>query len=160
MLGPNLAPLQKRYLILTVEPSIQPHSFFLSSFCFPLSTFSLLNFVCHTCFKRQEKLHRCGQCKFAHYCDRTCQKDAWLNHKNECSAIKRYGKVPNENIRSEGLPMTGLGVFKCQAGTAEVTAFPAPECQAESQCLRSSTPVTPLGLRGTLRDTVIPNCSS
>uniref|UniRef100_A0A2K5L124 [histone H3]-lysine(4) N-trimethyltransferase n=1 Tax=Cercocebus atys TaxID=9531 RepID=A0A2K5L124_CERAT len=60
---------------------------------------SLVNFVCHTCFKRQEKLHRCGQCKFAHYCDRTCQKDAWLNHKNECSAIKRYGKVPNENIR-------------------------------------------------------------
>ncbi|XP_007175368.2 histone-lysine N-methyltransferase SMYD1 isoform X1 [Balaenoptera acutorostrata] len=60
---------------------------------------SLVNVVCHTCFKRQEKLHRCGQCKFAHYCDRTCQKDAWLNHKNECSAIKRYGKVPNENIR-------------------------------------------------------------
>ncbi|XP_063141845.1 histone-lysine N-methyltransferase SMYD1 isoform X3 [Rattus norvegicus] len=60
---------------------------------------SLINFVCHTCFKRQERLHRCGQCKFAHYCDRTCQKDAWLNHKNECSAIKRYGKVPNENIR-------------------------------------------------------------
>uniref|UniRef100_G3T0S9 [histone H3]-lysine(4) N-trimethyltransferase n=1 Tax=Loxodonta africana TaxID=9785 RepID=G3T0S9_LOXAF len=60
---------------------------------------SLINSVCHTCFKRQEKLHRCGQCKFAHYCDRTCQKDAWLNHKNECSAIKRYAKVPNENIR-------------------------------------------------------------
>ncbi|CAH7140432.1 histone-lysine N-methyltransferase SMYD1 [Phodopus roborovskii] len=60
---------------------------------------SLVNVVCHTCFKRQETLHRCGQCKFAHYCDRTCQKDAWLNHKNECSAIKRYGKVPNENIR-------------------------------------------------------------
>ncbi|EGW03663.1 SET and MYND domain-containing protein 1 [Cricetulus griseus] len=63
---------------------------------------SLINVVCHTCFKRQEKLHRCGQCKFAHYCDRTCQKDAWLNHKNECSAIKRYGKVPNENIRLAG----------------------------------------------------------
>ncbi|MBV99818.1 Histone-lysine N-methyltransferase SMYD1, partial [Eschrichtius robustus] len=63
------------------------------------SNLCLVNVVCHTCFKRQEKLHRCGQCKFAHYCDRTCQKDAWLNHKNECSAIKRYGKVPNENIR-------------------------------------------------------------
>ncbi|KAM8939884.1 histone-lysine N-methyltransferase SMYD1 isoform 2-T2 [Pelodytes ibericus] len=55
--------------------------------------------VCHTCFKRQEKLQRCGQCKFAHYCDRTCQKDAWVNHKNECSAIKKLGKAPNENIR-------------------------------------------------------------
>uniref|UniRef100_A0A8C3F4S9 [histone H3]-lysine(4) N-trimethyltransferase n=1 Tax=Chrysemys picta bellii TaxID=8478 RepID=A0A8C3F4S9_CHRPI len=60
---------------------------------------SLTHLVCHTCFKRQEKLHRCGQCKFAHYCDRTCQKDAWLNHKHECSAIKAHGKAPNENIR-------------------------------------------------------------
>uniref|UniRef100_A0A8C9PGB7 [histone H3]-lysine(4) N-trimethyltransferase n=1 Tax=Spermophilus dauricus TaxID=99837 RepID=A0A8C9PGB7_SPEDA len=70
---------------------------------------SLVTVVCHTCFKRQEKLHRCGQCKFAHYCDRTCQKDAWLDHKKECSALKRHGKAPNENIRSgpadqEGCP--------------------------------------------------------
>ncbi|MBZ3887633.1 Histone-lysine N-methyltransferase Smyd1 [Sciurus carolinensis] len=62
---------------------------------------SLVNFVCHTCFKRQEKLHRCGQCKFAHYCDRTCQKDAWLNHKSECSAVRRLGKAPSENIRCQ-----------------------------------------------------------
>uniref|UniRef100_A0A670ZG70 [histone H3]-lysine(4) N-trimethyltransferase n=1 Tax=Pseudonaja textilis TaxID=8673 RepID=A0A670ZG70_PSETE len=60
---------------------------------------SLMHLVCHTCFKRHEKLHRCGQCKFAHYCDRTCQKDAWLNHKSECSAIKKRGAAPNENIR-------------------------------------------------------------
>lgn len=66
--------------------------------CFSFHS-SLINFVCHTCFKRQEKLHRCGQCKYAHYCDRTCQKGAWLDHKGECSAIRKYGKVPNENIR-------------------------------------------------------------
>ncbi|NWX22517.1 SMYD1 methyltransferase, partial [Aegotheles bennettii] len=60
---------------------------------------SLTHVICHTCFKRQERLHRCGQCKFAYYCDRTCQKNAWLNHKNECSAIKRHGKAPTENIR-------------------------------------------------------------
>nr|XP_056713508.1 histone-lysine N-methyltransferase SMYD1 isoform X1 [Euleptes europaea] len=60
---------------------------------------SLTHLVCHTCFKRHEKLHRCGQCKFAHYCDRTCQKDGWVSHKNECHAIKRHGKAPNENIR-------------------------------------------------------------
>lgn len=123
MLGTRLAPMQEQYLIVTSEPSIQP-PYFLTSFS-PSFTCSLINVVCHTCFKRQEKLHRCGQCKFAHYCDRTCQKDAWLNHKNECSAIKRYGKVPNENIRSELVPMTGLAISKCQAGTAEVTAFSA-----------------------------------
>ncbi|XP_043836535.1 histone-lysine N-methyltransferase SMYD1 isoform X1 [Dromiciops gliroides] len=60
---------------------------------------SFTQVVCHTCFKRQEKLQRCGQCKFAHYCDRTCQKDAWLNHKHECAAIKKHGKPPTENIR-------------------------------------------------------------
>ncbi|KAM4810044.1 histone-lysine N-methyltransferase SMYD1 isoform 2-T2 [Rhinophrynus dorsalis] len=60
---------------------------------------NLTQSVCHTCFKRQEKLQRCGQCKFAHYCDRTCQKESWVTHKHECSAIKKCGKAPNENIR-------------------------------------------------------------
>ncbi|RXM91181.1 Histone-lysine N-methyltransferase Smyd1 [Acipenser ruthenus] len=55
--------------------------------------------VCHNCFKKQLKLQRCGQCKFAHYCDRTCQKEGWAEHKSECSAIKKNGSVPNENIR-------------------------------------------------------------
>lgn len=147
MLGPNLAPLQERYLILTAEPASQPQQFFLSSF-FPLCVFSLINFVCHTCFKRQEKLHRCGQCKFAHYCDRTCQKDAWLNHKNECAAIKRYGKVPNENIRSELVPRTGLG--DARLGWQRCQHSQASGCQAGCQCLRSFILLTPLGLRGTL----------
>ncbi|KAI1904632.1 hypothetical protein AGOR_G00007690 [Albula goreensis] len=55
--------------------------------------------VCHSCFRRQEKLHRCGQCRFAQYCDRTCQRACWEEHKQECAAIKNYGKAPNENIR-------------------------------------------------------------
>uniref|UniRef100_A0A8C6LT06 [histone H3]-lysine(4) N-trimethyltransferase n=1 Tax=Nothobranchius furzeri TaxID=105023 RepID=A0A8C6LT06_NOTFU len=60
---------------------------------------SLAERICHNCFRRQDKLQRCGQCKFAHYCDRTCQRAAWPEHKVECGAIKAYGKVPNENIR-------------------------------------------------------------
>ncbi|XP_030640835.1 histone-lysine N-methyltransferase SMYD1b isoform X2 [Chanos chanos] len=60
---------------------------------------SLADHVCHSCFRRQQKLQRCGQCKFAQYCDRTCQRAAWDEHKQECAAIKTYGKVPNENIR-------------------------------------------------------------
>uniref|UniRef100_A0A6Q2Y7M8 [histone H3]-lysine(4) N-trimethyltransferase n=1 Tax=Esox lucius TaxID=8010 RepID=A0A6Q2Y7M8_ESOLU len=62
--------------------------------------------ICHSCFRRQEKLQRCGQCKFAHYCDRTCQIAGWKEHKVECGAIKAFGnigdnigKTPNENIR-------------------------------------------------------------
>uniref|UniRef100_A0A8C2CQK3 [histone H3]-lysine(4) N-trimethyltransferase n=1 Tax=Cyprinus carpio TaxID=7962 RepID=A0A8C2CQK3_CYPCA len=55
--------------------------------------------VCHSCFRRQANPHRCAQCKFAYYCDRTCQRAAWDEHKQECSAIKKIGKAPNENVR-------------------------------------------------------------
>ncbi|XP_076005573.1 histone-lysine N-methyltransferase SMYD1b isoform X1 [Genypterus blacodes] len=60
---------------------------------------SMAERICHSCFRRQDKLQRCGQCKFAHYCDRTCQRAGWAEHKEECGAIKAYGKAPSENIR-------------------------------------------------------------
>ncbi|XP_062333793.1 histone-lysine N-methyltransferase Smyd1-like [Osmerus eperlanus] len=60
---------------------------------------SLYHQVCHNCFRHQTNLHRCAQCKFAHYCDRTCQTACWEEHKQECAAIKKIGKAPNENIR-------------------------------------------------------------
>ncbi|XP_040915627.1 histone-lysine N-methyltransferase SMYD1a [Toxotes jaculatrix] len=60
---------------------------------------SLASQVCHSCFRRQAKLHRCAQCKFAHYCDRTCQTACWDEHKQECGAIKKIGKAPTENVR-------------------------------------------------------------
>ncbi|KAJ3603896.1 hypothetical protein NHX12_028637 [Muraenolepis orangiensis] len=50
-------------------------------------------------FDSQPKLQRCGQCKFSHYCDRTCQRAGWAEHKDECGAIKTYGKAPNESVR-------------------------------------------------------------
>ncbi|XP_029619389.1 histone-lysine N-methyltransferase SMYD1b isoform X1 [Salmo trutta] len=67
---------------------------------------SLADKICHSCFRRQDKLQRCGQCKFAQYCDKTCQSAGWKEHKLECGAIKafgaigdNFGKAPNENIR-------------------------------------------------------------
>uniref|UniRef100_H3C8T2 [histone H3]-lysine(4) N-trimethyltransferase n=1 Tax=Tetraodon nigroviridis TaxID=99883 RepID=H3C8T2_TETNG len=63
---------------------------------------SLAERICHSCFRRQEKLQKCSQCKFAHYCDRTCQRAGWAEHKLECGAIKAFGKAPNENIRGVG----------------------------------------------------------
>ncbi|XP_063066560.1 histone-lysine N-methyltransferase SMYD1a [Engraulis encrasicolus] len=55
--------------------------------------------VCHNCFRRQANPHRCAQCKFAHYCDRTCQRAAWDEHKKECSAIRNIGMPPKESVR-------------------------------------------------------------
>ncbi|XP_061836643.1 histone-lysine N-methyltransferase Smyd1-like [Nerophis lumbriciformis] len=60
---------------------------------------SLFMQVCHSCFRQQAKLHRCAQCQFAFYCNRTCQTACWDEHKKECAAIKKVGKAPNENVR-------------------------------------------------------------
>lgn len=60
---------------------------------------SLASQVCHSCFRRQANLHRCAQCRFAHYCNRTCQTACWEDHKQECSAIRKSGTAPNENVR-------------------------------------------------------------
>uniref|UniRef100_A0A3Q3JYA8 [histone H3]-lysine(4) N-trimethyltransferase n=1 Tax=Monopterus albus TaxID=43700 RepID=A0A3Q3JYA8_MONAL len=60
---------------------------------------SLATQVCHSCFRRQAKLHRCAQCRFAYYCDRTCQTACWDEHKQECGAIRKMGMVPKENVR-------------------------------------------------------------
>ncbi|XP_034048683.1 histone-lysine N-methyltransferase SMYD1a [Thalassophryne amazonica] len=60
---------------------------------------SLASQVCHSCFQRQANLHRCAQCKFAHYCNRTCQTACWHEHKQECAAIKKVITAPNENVR-------------------------------------------------------------
>uniref|UniRef100_A0A3Q2XNI7 [histone H3]-lysine(4) N-trimethyltransferase n=2 Tax=Hippocampus comes TaxID=109280 RepID=A0A3Q2XNI7_HIPCM len=55
--------------------------------------------VCHSCFRQQAELHRCAQCQFAFYCNRTCQIACWDEHKEECAAIKKAGKAPAENVR-------------------------------------------------------------
>ncbi|KAG7240901.1 hypothetical protein INR49_023475, partial [Caranx melampygus] len=60
---------------------------------------SLATQVCHSCFRQRSNLHRCAQCKFAHYCDRTCQTECWDEHKQECAAIKKMVIAPSEHVR-------------------------------------------------------------
>lgn len=55
--------------------------------------------VCHSCFRRQASLHRCAQCRFAHYCDRTCQTACWAEHQQECHALRKLGEVPGDRVR-------------------------------------------------------------
>uniref|UniRef100_A0A8C6WN69 [histone H3]-lysine(4) N-trimethyltransferase n=1 Tax=Neogobius melanostomus TaxID=47308 RepID=A0A8C6WN69_9GOBI len=55
--------------------------------------------VCHNCFRRKSQLHRCAQCRFAYYCDRTCQTACWEEHRLECAAIRKIVTAPNQQVR-------------------------------------------------------------
>ncbi|KAM9440390.1 histone-lysine N-methyltransferase SMYD1a [Clarias gariepinus] len=79
--------------------------------------------VCHSCFRRQVNPHRCAQCKFAHYCDRTCQTAAWEEHKHECAAIKQHGKAPNENVRLAARALWRMQKHKGKAFDTQLTTL-------------------------------------
>uniref|UniRef100_UPI00398F2751 histone-lysine N-methyltransferase SMYD3 n=1 Tax=Pristiophorus japonicus TaxID=55135 RepID=UPI00398F2751 len=56
--------------------------------------------VCEHCLFRKEALLRCSQCKVARYCNATCQKLAWPDHKRECKCLKStYPNVPTDMAR-------------------------------------------------------------
>ncbi|KAM3676380.1 histone-lysine N-methyltransferase SMYD3 isoform 5-T5 [Ammospiza maritima maritima] len=62
-----------------------------------------LGSVCERCLRRNENLHRCSQCKVAKYCGRTCQKEAWLDHKQECKCLKSIEpSFPPDSVRLAG----------------------------------------------------------
>uniref|UniRef100_A0A4W5N1E6 [histone H3]-lysine(4) N-trimethyltransferase n=1 Tax=Hucho hucho TaxID=62062 RepID=A0A4W5N1E6_9TELE len=55
---------------------------------------------CHSCFSRRETLLRCSQCKLARYCDITCQKQAWSDHKRECKCLRSlHPRIPTDSVR-------------------------------------------------------------
>ncbi|XP_030024541.2 histone-lysine N-methyltransferase ASHR1 isoform X1 [Manduca sexta] len=43
---------------------------------------------CDNCLQKVKVL-KCSGCQFVHYCGRSCQKDAWGDHKWECANLKR-----------------------------------------------------------------------
>ncbi|XP_073950793.1 histone-lysine N-methyltransferase SMYD3-like [Choristoneura fumiferana] len=43
---------------------------------------------CDNCLEKGKVL-KCSGCQFVHYCGRSCQKDAWNDHKWECANLKR-----------------------------------------------------------------------
>ncbi|XP_005489779.1 histone-lysine N-methyltransferase SMYD3 isoform X3 [Zonotrichia albicollis] len=67
-----------------------------------------LGSVCERCLRRNENLHRCSQCKVAKYCGRTCQKEAWLDHKQECKCLKSI----EPNFPPDSVRLAGRIVFK------------------------------------------------
>ncbi|XP_009700706.1 PREDICTED: histone-lysine N-methyltransferase SMYD3-like, partial [Cariama cristata] len=55
-----------------------------------------------------EHLHRCSQCKIAKYCGKSCQKEAWLDHRQECRCLKSV----EPNFPPDSVRLAGRIVFK------------------------------------------------
>nr|XP_061820345.1 histone-lysine N-methyltransferase SMYD3-like isoform X1 [Nerophis lumbriciformis]XP_061820346.1 histone-lysine N-methyltransferase SMYD3-like isoform X1 [Nerophis lumbriciformis] len=56
--------------------------------------------VCHRCFAQNKTFLRCSQCKMARYCNITCQKQAWSDHKRECKCLQSLlPRVPTNSVR-------------------------------------------------------------
>uniref|UniRef100_A0A8C4JJ10 [histone H3]-lysine(4) N-trimethyltransferase n=1 Tax=Dromaius novaehollandiae TaxID=8790 RepID=A0A8C4JJ10_DRONO len=64
--------------------------------------------VCDCCLRRNEHLHRCSQCKVAKYCGKSCQKEAWQDHKQECKCLKSI----EPNFPPDSVRLAGRIVFK------------------------------------------------
>uniref|UniRef100_F7CFL6 [histone H3]-lysine(4) N-trimethyltransferase n=1 Tax=Ornithorhynchus anatinus TaxID=9258 RepID=F7CFL6_ORNAN len=64
--------------------------------------------VCDHCLCRNENLLRCSRCKVARYCGLVCQKQAWQDHKRECSCLlSSKPRFPPDSVR-----LLGRVVFK------------------------------------------------
>lgn len=60
-------------------------------------------FFCDQCIKRRQSLSKCSGCKITKYCNRTCQKNAWACHKEECKALRQCGsKLPPDFVQLLG----------------------------------------------------------
>ncbi|XP_064188248.1 histone-lysine N-methyltransferase SMYD3 [Anguilla rostrata] len=56
--------------------------------------------TCENCLSRKDKLRRCSQCKIAHYCNASCQKRSWPEHREECRRLQRlHPTIPTDSVR-------------------------------------------------------------
>lgn len=54
----------------------------------------------HCLLPGYDQLMRCSGCKFARYCNKKCQKNAWIDHKEECKGLKRVApNIPTDTVR-------------------------------------------------------------
>ncbi|PSN32785.1 hypothetical protein C0J52_25743 [Blattella germanica] len=66
---------------------------------------------CDNCLKRQ-RLLKCSGCQFVFYCNRECQKESWMDHKNECGNLKRV----SPRVVPDAARIIAKIIFKLQRG--------------------------------------------
>jgi len=61
---------------------------------------------CNRCYGRAPakcKLLRCSRCRYFHYCSKSCQRNDWSQHKEECTALSSYQEGGEEPLLAEAL---------------------------------------------------------
>jgi len=73
---------------------------------------SCFGLACISCMNPNPHLVRCSACKRAKYCNKTCQKKNWKEHKTVCKIIQTYDQLC-ESLFGEFHPASGrMGVFQ------------------------------------------------
>lgn len=70
----------------------------------PATFFPSSNSTCGACLSPKAP-SRCKTCKAVSYCDSTCQKRGWPDHKSECAMLKAFLARPTECEPDVWLPM-------------------------------------------------------
>ena len=60
--------------------------------------------------RRNPDLHKCTGCLIVSYCDRSCQREGWKDHKGEC---KNLAKV-KPNVPTDSVQLIGRIILKLQ----------------------------------------------
>jgi hypothetical protein len=80
--------------------------------------------MCADCGKKGQKLQSCSQCRFAHYCGPTCQRNNLVTHKLECSDMGEKYKMFKQFIALSTTrsfkSMTDLTVWSPQGAFIQV----------------------------------------
>lgn len=66
---------------------------------------------CDNCLEKVKVL-KCSGCQYVHYCGRSCQKEAWVDHKWECANFKRVAP----KVLPDGARMLSKIINRLQRG--------------------------------------------
>eukprot|EP00879_Flechtneria_rotunda_P025373 GHRR01026960.1.p1 GENE.GHRR01026960.1~~GHRR01026960.1.p1 ORF type:complete len:375 (+),score=144.68 GHRR01026960.1:95-1219(+) len=90
---------------------------------------------CHKDPGKQELLLRCSRCRKARYCSRTCQKQAWPQHKHDC---KRLPSQPGSSACSSNSsstttsPTAQHGASRCSINGSKRASFAGSSSESSS----------------------------
>jgi hypothetical protein len=83
-----------------------------------------MSWACNHCGKSAVKLQWCGACGSVGYCDRSCQKAAWKEHKPTCLTLRKTNaKIETGHANVPSLPRTTESSEKLMKWITQLPGF-------------------------------------